>query len=108
MNMWMTDEQYKESLWAIRVDDQLLGQIDDAVNHYAALRAKVEVLENIQAIDLKNNNEYREQVATLKASLAACDQEREEIAARWKEEFELRCNLEDKLAKGGFMNKWIA
>ena len=55
------------------------GDIDvviaaDAQRALDAEREKVAKLEKIQAIDLKNNNEYREQLATLQAQLA-----------RWKE-----------------------
>ena len=39
-----------------------------------AEREKVAKLEKIQAIDLKNNNEYREQLATLQAQLAEIEQ----------------------------------
>ena len=45
----------------------------DAQRALDAEREKVAKLEKIQAIDLKNNNEYREQLATLQAQLADRD-----------------------------------
>jgi len=46
-----------------------LVKYDDAQRALDAEREKVAKLEKIQAIDLKNNNEYREQLATLQAQL---------------------------------------
>ena len=46
-----------------------LVRYDDAQRALDAEREKVAKLEKIQAIDLKNNNEYREQLATLQAQL---------------------------------------
>ena len=54
-------------------------QANDALQRALdAERERVAKLEKIQAIDLKNNNEYREQLATLQAQLAALRQERDE------------------------------
>jgi len=50
---------------------------DDAQRALDAEREKVAKLEKIQAIDLKNNNEYREQLATLQAQLRQVEGERD-------------------------------
>ena len=50
---------------------------DDAQRALDAEREKVAKLEKIQAIDLKNNNEYREQLATLQAQLRQAEGERD-------------------------------
>lgn len=47
----------------------------DAQRALDAEREKVAKLEKIQAIDLKNNNEYREQLATLQAQLRQAEGE---------------------------------
>lgn len=49
----------------------------DAQRALDAEREKVAKLEKIQAIDLKNNNEYREQLATLQAQLRQVEGERD-------------------------------
>ena len=67
--------------------DILEGSVDhlaDAQRALDAEREKVAKLEKIQAIDLKNNNEYREQLATLQAQLRQVEealQERKEFIA---------------------------
>jgi len=49
----------------------LAERCNDLQRALDAEREKVAKLEKIQAIDLKNNNEYRQQLATLQAQLAA-------------------------------------
>jgi len=62
-----------------------------------AEREKVAKLEKIQAIDLKNNNEYREQLATLQAQLADRDamilQMGEQAAVLAKENMAVKAQL---------------
>ncbi len=58
-----------------------------------AEREKVAKLEKIQAIDLKNNNEYREQLATLQAQ---ADHTRIERNRLWGELADLQAQLADR------------
>ena len=70
---------------------------DDAQRALDAEREKVAKLEKIQAIDLKNNNEYREQLATLQAQLADRDamilQMGEQAAVLAKENMAVKAQL---------------
>ena len=50
--------------------DEAIGSFNDAIGRESVLMNQVAALEQIQKIDLQNNNEYREQVATLKARIA--------------------------------------
>ncbi len=67
----------------------------DAQRALDAEREKVAKLEKIQAIDLKNNNEYREQLATLQAQLRQAEGER----AKWEDIAGLRFAGDHKFVK---------
>ena len=69
----------------------------DAQRALDAERERVAKLEKIQAIDLKNNNEYRQQLATLQAQLADRDamilQMGEQAAVLAKENMAVKAQL---------------
>ena len=70
---------------------------EDAQRALDAERERVAKLEKIQAIDLKNNNEYRQQLATLQAQLADRDamilQMGEQAAVLAKENMAVKAQL---------------
>jgi len=80
----------------LRLDPEgTVTSYDDAQRALDAEREKVAKLEKIQAIDLKNNNEYREQLATLQAQLRQVEGER----AKWEDIAGLRFAGDHKFVK---------
>lgn len=80
MSLWrprLGDEEFDHAMMLAWFANAIMAGFDEA-NRRAqraldAEREKVAKLEKIQAIDLKNNNEYREQLATLQTQLADRD-----------------------------------